>query len=74
MVIQSKNEWHFFVFSFLCVKSEKLRNRVFPVTPLLSIVFVSGVFGAYLRWVSGVVEVRRLYPVDTVQAMAAKPM
>ena len=38
-----------FSFFFLCRKSEKLHNRVFPVTPLLSIVFVPRVFCAYLR-------------------------
>lgn len=38
-----------FLFYFLLGrKSEKLRNKVFPVTPLLSSVFVPRVFCAYL--------------------------
>ena len=38
MAIQSKNALDFSVFLFLCRKTEKLRNRIFPIAPLVSIV------------------------------------
>ena len=38
MAIQSKNALDFSVFFFLCRKTEKLRNRIFPITPLVSTV------------------------------------
>ena len=72
MAIRLKTQGHFSVF-FLYRKLEKLRNRVFPVTPPLSIVFVPTIFCAYLWYVSGgsrnaYIYLGRFYPVDTVQA------